>query len=87
MNSTPMTVRQTAPSPPRIDVPPTTIPARTVKDSVSPDEDCALSTRETSMIPATAAASPLAAKAAIRTPLTRTPASRAASALPPAAYR
>ena len=36
MNSTPITVRQIAPSPPRIDVPPTTMPASTVNVSAVP---------------------------------------------------
>jgi len=85
MNSTPMLVRHTAPSPPRIEVPPTTLPASTVKVSPSPEVDCALRTRETSMTPPMAAAAPLAMNAAIRTRLIRTPASLAASALPPAA--
>ncbi len=86
MKSTPRTVRQTAPSPPRMLVPPTTMPASTVKASVSPEEAWALSTREASMTPASPAAPPLTTKVSTRMASTRTPASRAASALPPEAY-
>ena len=86
MNRTPTNVRQTAPSPPRMLVPPTTIPASTVKASASPAPDCALSARDASSTPARPAAAPLIENAGTRIAFTRTPASRAASALPPAAY-
>ena len=60
MKSTPTTVRQMAPSPPRIDVPPTTMPASTVNVSVDTARVvCALNMRDVSMTPASAAATPL----------------------------
>ena len=87
MNSTPTTVRQIAPSPPRMLVPPTTMPAKTVKVSVvSPFEAWALSTLEASMTPPRAAAPPLITNVTSLIVCTRTPASLAASALLPAAY-
>jgi Cupin domain len=68
-------------------VPPTTIPASTVNASVVFSAEAeALSTRDASMTPASPAAPPLSANARIRTASTRIPASRAASAFPPAAY-
>jgi hypothetical protein len=66
MNSTPTTVRQTAPSPPRMLVPPTTMPARTVNVSVLSLVDCALSTREESITPASAAARALPSSTTVR---------------------
>src|SRR3954465_15422108 len=66
MKSTPRNVRHTAPSPPRMLVPPTTMPARTVKARVSPEEAWALSTREASMTPASPAAPPLTTKGSPR---------------------
>jgi hypothetical protein len=87
MNSTPITVRQIAPSPPRIDVPPTTMPASTVNVSaVPPLDDDADSTRAESMMPPSAAAPPLIANVISLIHCTRTPASRDASAFDPAAY-
>ena len=47
---------------------------------------CALPIRDVSMTPASAAAVPLSAKVSTRIQFTRTPARRAASALPPDAY-
>ena len=86
MNRQPTTVRQTAPSPPWMLVPPTTMPASTVKVRNPPLDAWALSTREASRTPANAAAAPLSANVAIRIASTRTPPRRAASALPPVAY-
>src|SRR3546814_10543990 len=68
MNSTPTTVRHTAPSPPRIDVPPTTMPASTVKVSVVAT---ALlvgtpAVRAVSSTPATDAATPVSVNAKMR---------------------
>src|SRR3954465_15102754 len=84
MKRTPTTVRQTAPSPPRMLVPPTTIPASTANASaVSPVDACALSTRDVSITPASPAAPPLITNVRMRILLTRTPASRAASGVPP----
>src|SRR5215470_675864 len=61
--------------------------ASTVKVSAVPPLDaCALSTREASMMPPSAAAPPLIVNVTSLIHCTRTPASRAASALLPAAY-
>ncbi len=81
-----MTVRWTEPSPPMMLVPPTMIPVRTVNVRKLPADAWALSTRDASIVPASAAAAPLRANVAIRTVLIRTPPSRAASELPPVAY-
>ena len=79
--------RHTAPSPPRMLVPPTTMPARTANVRLtSPVDAWALSTREASTTPASPAAAPLATKASTRIEFTGTPASRAARGLPPTAY-
>ena len=86
MKSTPMPVRQTDPWPPAMEVPPTTMPARTVKDSALPPLAAwALSRREMSMAPPSPAAPPLRVKVTTLIRFTRTPARRAASALPPEA--
>ena len=73
------------PSPPRMLVPPTMIPVRTVNVRNWPLLACALRTRDASSVPAIAAAVPLRAKVATRTALTRTPPRRAACVLPPVA--
>ncbi len=66
-------------------MPPTMMPVRTVKVRNWPPLAWALRTRDASSVPASAAAVPLRANVATRTALTRTPPSRAASALPPVA--
>src|SRR5262249_27787121 len=80
----PRTARQIAPSPPRIETPPSTtaVIASKVYPAL-PMSAWAVEVCETMMIPAIPPDSPEMAKVVVLTRSTRTPESRAASALPP----
>ena len=79
-------VRHTAPSPPAMDVPPTTTAAITPKTKLKSSDGSADSDRDDDTTPASPAAAPESAKQIVLTRATGTPARRAASALPPLAY-
>ena len=82
----PSSAVQTEPRPPKRLVPAITGPAiASSRSSLPPEFWLTASSREAAMMPPIAAIVPAIAKTAIRTPLTRMPARRAASALPPTA--
>ena len=78
-------VRHTAPSPPAMEVPPTTTAAITPNTKLKSSEGSADSDRDDDTTPASPPAAPDMAKQIVLTLATGTPARRAASALPPAA--
>ncbi len=84
--SAPTRDRHTAPSPPRMLVPPITTAAIAVSSSRVPRLACAEPARVAMTSPAVPAQAPLTANTATRTGPVLMPDSRAASALPPTAY-
>src|SRR5262249_1546512 len=80
----PSTARQTAPSPRSSETPPSTIAVITSNSIPRFASHCAVETSETRITPAIPAHTPENANVEAFTTFTRTPASRAASALPPA---
>ena len=77
---------QTEPRPPKRLVPAITGPAiASSSNSLPPEFWLTAKSREAAITPPTAAIAPAIAKTATRTPLTRMPARRAASSLPPTA--
>ena len=87
MKNAPSTVRQTAPSPPAIEVPPTMTAVKTANTNEKSSLGWAERVREASSAPARAEAAPVSTKVVITTFSTRMPARRAASGLPPTAKR
>ena len=85
MKKAPRIVRQTVPSPPAIEVPPTTMAAITENTNERSSEGVAEMLRDARSTPARAAATAASTNTLPTIQRTRTPVSRAASTLPPTA--